>query len=272
MMEPSDQTTSMKLPGCLDDVRIQSLPKSAYYISEFITEEEETHLLDKVRQYHNYATLYCPSLIYCKIANAPKPRWKQLTHRRLQTWPSDLTKNTLLESPLPSWLIEPVISRLHDIPLSASAPEHIFGGSPHRAPNHVLINEYLSGQGIMPHKDGPAYHPVVCTVSLGSSLCLDIYATREDGTRESMPMRRIFQEPRSLLITTDALYTDYMHGIADSTEEVDLTPTTIANWELLRSTSEFVTGQMMRETRTSLTYRDVIKTTSLSKFGMFGKR
>ncbi|RZC83328.1 hypothetical protein C5167_046116 [Papaver somniferum] len=34
--------------------------------------------------------------------------------------------------------------------------------------NHVLINEYLPDQGIMPHQDGPAYFPVVAIISLGS--------------------------------------------------------------------------------------------------------
>ena len=33
-------------------------------------------------------------------------------------------------------------------------------------PNHVLINEYLPGQGILPHTDGPLYVPIVVTISL----------------------------------------------------------------------------------------------------------
>ena len=42
-------------------------------------------------------------------------------------------------------------------------------------PNHVLVNEYLPGQGIMPHTDGPAFFPMVSTVSLGSHTFLDLY-------------------------------------------------------------------------------------------------
>lgn len=42
-------------------------------------------------------------------------------------------------------------------------------------PNHVLINEYLPGQGIMPHEDGPAFYPVISTISLGSHTILDFY-------------------------------------------------------------------------------------------------
>ena len=40
--------------------------------------------------------------------------------------------------------------------------------------NHVLINEYLQGQGIMAHTDGPAYSPVVATISTGSGQILNI--------------------------------------------------------------------------------------------------
>jgi len=207
-----------------------------------------------------------------QIASAPKPRWKHLSHRRLQTWPSDLTKNTLLEESLPKWLVEPVITRLLQLQCSVS-PEggHIFSGSPHRVPNHVLINEYLPNQGIMAHKDGSAYHPVVCTVSLGASLCLDIYGTKSDGTIATEPSWKILQEPRSLLITADELYTEYLHGIAEVDADVNLSPMTVANWDLLRSPEAIIEGRNEREVRISLTYRDVIK---VSKLGgrMFGKR
>lgn len=124
----------------------------------------------------------------------------------------------------------------------------------------------------MPHKDGSAYYPVVCTVSLGASLCLDIYDTKEDGTIGDEPRWKILQEPRSLLITTDDLYTHYLHGIQDVTEDQNLSSETVANWSLLRSVENVVEGRLARELRTSLTYRDVLKVSSLGKFGIFGKR
>jgi len=246
----------ISLPASLEDVRIKTLPSSAFYIADFITEEEEQTLLNKIQ-------------------TAPKPRWKQLSKRRLQIWPSDLIKgNTLLDSPLPDWLQQPIISRILSCPISNTDGErHIFSDSPHGAPNMVLINEYLPGQGIMPHKDGAAYHPIVCTVSLGASLCLDIYGTKEDGTIEKEPRWKILQEPRSLLITTAEIYTDYLHGIAETKEEISLGPETISNWRLLRSPDDVANGKFERQTRTSLTYRDVVKVSKLgSKLGMFGKR
>ena len=125
----------------------------------------------------------------------------------------------------------------------------------------------------MPHKDGAAYYPVVCTVSLGSSLCLEIYESKDDGTTERTPRWRILQEPRSLLITTHEIYTNYLHGIAEITEDIGLGPETVANWNLLRSTDCILGGKCERQTRTSLTYRDVIRVSKLgTKLVMFGKR
>ncbi|CAI0645440.1 unnamed protein product [Colletotrichum noveboracense] len=239
---------AVNLPTTLEDVRITKLPPSAFYVADFISEEEEQAILQK-------------------IADAPKPRWKQLTHRRLQTWPSDLVQNKLIDAPLPPWLQEPVVSRILSLP-RATAPDssNLFTESPHQRPNHVLINEYPPG-------DGPAYHPVVCTISLGASLCLNLYQSKEDGALDPEPVWRILQEPRSLLITTDNLYTDYLHGIADTDEDVELSADTIVNWDLLRSKDHYATGRNVRATRTSLTYRDVMQVSKLgAKFGLFGKK
>lgn len=110
------------LPDSLDQVRISGLPSAAYYISDFITEEEEQSILEKIQ-------------------SAPKPRWKQLTHRRLQTWPSDLVNNKLMDAPLPTWLNEPIVPRLKSIRLTKDTDSSdIFVDSPHQKPNHVLIN------------------------------------------------------------------------------------------------------------------------------------
>ncbi|GAO16935.1 hypothetical protein UVI_02046260 [Ustilaginoidea virens] len=259
------------LPRDLELTKIQGLPSTAYYIPNFVSQQEERVLLDK-------------------IATAPKPRWKQLTRRRLQTWPSDLIRDRLLDAPLPRWLEEPVVSRILSLSCSASIPDddhtieqaitlphHIFARSPHQRPNHVLVNEYSPGVGIMAHKlkwrekskahptqDGSAYWPVVCTVSLGSSLCLNLHRSMDDGALDPTPVWRILQEPRSLLITADDLYTAYLHGIADADEDVDLSPDTIVNWSLLRDPLQYAQGRNHRQTRTSLTYRDVLK---VSKMG-----
>ena len=279
--------------------RIGRLPDRAYYIPEFITNEEERRLLDKVRLQLLPLTLLIVTqlprarggvaastplsvseepertnpvqnsclTLRIKINSVPLPRWTQLSRRRLQTWPSALSKtNTLLAAPLPQWLTTPIIPRLEDLT--------IFSDSPHKMPNHVLINEYQPGQGIMPHEDGAAYHPIVATVSLGAPIILDIYGKRSDDDEESgggtavttqEPRYRVLQESRSLLITAGSMYTDNLHGIAERARDENLGSETICNWDLLADQNSFAAGSYDRETRTSLTYRDVLKVSNLGK-------
>ena len=52
--------------------------------------------------------------------------------------------------------------------------------------NHVLLNEYLAGQGIMPHLDGPMFHPTISTISLGSTAVIKFY--KEQKEDEDMEM------------------------------------------------------------------------------------
>ncbi|KAJ5163436.1 uncharacterized protein N7500_005266 [Penicillium coprophilum] len=236
----------------LEAVRITALPEDAFYISDFITEDEEDWLLQKVK-------------------SAPLPRWTQLSHRRLQTWPSALTKNNaLLASPLPTWLRSPIVEPRFEA-------LRIFDDAPHQAPNHVLVNEYQPGQGIMPHEDGAAYYPLVATVSLGAPIVLNVYHKHAQGDREESditakarrdvvgipdtnrrPQYRILQERRSLLVTRCKMYTDLLHGIEETTRDEDLGPHSICNWELLREREPYQSGWYERKTRTSLTYRDVL--------------
>lgn len=144
----------------------------------------------------------------------------------------------------------------------------------------------------MPHEDGDAYGPVVATVSLGGSLCLDI--THKPGSKEdpefstkdttngsasasrSIIPTRILQEPRSLLITTGKAYRDLMHGISPVEIDEDLNANTVANWNLLTLADEIIQaeGKIKRATRISLTYRDVLKVSSAASkvLGGFGRR
>ncbi|KAL7268516.1 hypothetical protein RUND412_008852 [Rhizina undulata] len=226
----------------LTAARIPALPNSIFYIPNFITPAEESLLLEKIHA-------------------APKPKWTVLSHRRLQTYPGPLSPtNVLLESPLPDWL---------QCPIPRMCTLGIWDSAPHRGPNHVLINEYNPREGIMPHEDGPAYYPMVATVSLGAAIVLDIFQRREGADLRAK--WRILQEPRSLLVTTDQVYTSYLHGIQEHAVDEDLRVETIANWDLLGDPEMFEGGRYERKVRTSLTYRDVLK---VSKVGnkLFGRR
>lgn len=166
---------------------------------------------------------------------------------------------------MPPWLTNPVVDRISALGIFDNAPHGI---------NHCLINEYLPGQGIMPHEDGDAYYPVVATVSLGGSLVLDVAEKRGDAANSEEPPKRwrILQEPRSLLLTTGDAYTDTLHGIAEIAEDVDLSAQTVANWSLLgdRQTIKANGGCNTRTDRISLTYRDVKKVSNVAS-KLFGK-
>ena len=152
--------------------------------------------------------------------------------------------------------------------MPVDSKDNIFHTSPHGAPNHCLINEYLPGQGIHAHEDGDAYHPVVATVSLGSHIVLDIKPKKNDttgGKLGDMQRWRVLQEPRSLLITTGELYTGCLHGIREVEMDEDLGENNIANWNMLGDKTPFAGGQTVREPRVSLTFRDVIRVKKLGK-------
>jgi len=154
----------------------------------------------------------------------------------------------------------------------------VFEGTKHGGYNHVLINEYRAGEGIMPHEDGPAYEPVVATISLGGSIVLDVYEKKseensEDRDEDDGPAVggdvhgrnefrwRILQEPGSLLVTKGEAYRTLLHGISSITSDENLGPETIANWALLGDAEPFLGGVNERTTRVSLTFRDVTRTT-----------
>ncbi|KAL8822396.1 MAG: hypothetical protein Q9191_006869, partial [Dirinaria sp. TL-2023a] len=273
MTESNAPKTDPSSHCSLEPFHIPSLPRSAYYISSFLTAAEETDLLSHIN-------------------SQPQPTWRYLSHRRLQAHPSVLSKsNTLLDQPLPKWLREPIVNRILELRCfrateDAAAPaaggeiegggeegegERVFEKSPHGAPNHVLINEYTPGQGIFPHEDGDAYHPVVCTVSLGSSIVYNVHPKSASGQIEQKPRWRLLQEPRSLLITMGEMYKGCLHSIESVKVDEDLVRGDggVGNWDLLREETKMAVeaegGRSMRETRLSLTFRDVIRVKKLGK-------
>ncbi|CAO2836819.1 unnamed protein product [Amaranthus hypochondriacus] len=179
------------------------------YIPDFINDTEQTQILNHVYQ-------------------APVSKWKTLKHRRLQNWGGVVHEKGLIAQDLPPWLTR-VTQRLYE-------ELGIFPA----APNHVLINEYLPDQGIMPHQDGPAYFPAAAILSLESPVVMNftphVKLSENNGTTESEVGSQnterdavvqsdtpssfsLLLMPRSLLIFKDLAYSDYLHGIDDKTEQ-----------------------------------------------------
>ena len=50
-------------------------------------------------------------------------------------------------------------------------------------PNHVLVNSYAPGQGIMAHEDGPIYFPCACIVSLGEAAIMRFHRKLPEGVQ-----------------------------------------------------------------------------------------
>lgn len=191
-------------------------------------------------------------LIRCIYSAQCTSKWVGLKARRLQQWGGTPTPNGLVDlEPLPAWLeavieglvgagifdavqvrvqwqhvaiatvIEMRIGAYRAVRWSGpSCPEtHVDDASCNaclQRPNHVLINEYLSGQGILPHTDGPSYLPCVATLSLGSD-CIMRYQPRGASTAV---VAEVVLRDRSLVVTTEAAYTDYMHSINPCDEEI----------------------------------------------------
>ncbi|XP_064345344.1 alpha-ketoglutarate-dependent dioxygenase alkB homolog 6 isoform X1 [Camelus dromedarius] len=256
----------------LEPFRVEQVPPVIYYVPDFISKEEEEYLLRQV-------------------FNAPKPKWTQLSGRKLQNWGGLPHPRGMVPERLPPWL-QRYVDKVSDLSL--------FGGLP---ANHVLVNQYLPGEGIMqpqiptkhspscpqlgsptftpegggcgllpcpalvpppqPHEDGPLYYPTVSTISLGSHTMLDLYEPRQpeddDPTEQPrpppQPATSLLLEPRSLLVLRGTAYTSLLHGIAparvDVLDAASLPPNAAA------CPSAQPGARLARGTRVSLTIRRV---------------
>ncbi|KAF9321642.1 Alpha-ketoglutarate-dependent dioxygenase alkB 6 [Podila horticola] len=235
----------------ISDGKVPGAPDSIYYLPDFISVEEEQTLINKV-------------------LTAPKPKWVHLKNRRLQNWGGIVMNNGMIAESLPAWLTN-LYPRFQE--------SGVFDGlhPTLNEPNHCLVNEYFAGQGILPHKDGPAYLPTVATVSLSSHCILEFYKCPADSepemdkpsnSRSQNPEFSILVQPRSLLVLKEDVYKTYMHGIRETTVD------NVAQGNILNlaeampgvNLSEARAQRLERGTRISLTFRIVEKTKSGKKF------
>ncbi|KAK0399873.1 hypothetical protein QR680_003253 [Steinernema hermaphroditum] len=229
----------LKTVKSANDFVVKKAPSTIRYIPNFITEAEEELLLK-----HVYAT--------------PSPKWKQLLNRRLQNWGGAVNeKGMVADGPLPQWLSD-TIDKIVAVPDTFSVE---------RRPNHVLLNEYESGQGIMPHTDGPAYFPLISTISLGSHTLLEFYEKGDPMENLELSKRYVgsmLVERRSLLLINGSAY-DLHHGIAErSSDTIDDTVFN-ADESTLNKTFE-------RGTRISLTIRHCPKVSKFNLQKLLGRR
>uniref|UniRef100_A0A3Q3H2C3 AlkB homolog 6 n=1 Tax=Labrus bergylta TaxID=56723 RepID=A0A3Q3H2C3_9LABR len=212
---------------------VDDAPPTVRYVPDFISEDEEAYLLQQVYK-------------------SPKTKWTQLSGRRLQNWGGLPHPKGMLAEKLPDWL-QAYCEKISSL-----------GAFSGKTANHVLVNEYKQGEGIMPHEDGPLYHPTVTTISLGSHTLLDFYApisSLEDGeddgapqTEENRFLLSLLVKPRSLLILQDEMYQRLLHGIRPRSQD------TLTDKVVNLSAAGALQGETLtRGTRVSLTIRHVPK-------------
>ena len=127
--------------------------------------------------------------------------------------------------------------------------------------NHVLVNQYQAGEGIMAHSDGPAYAPIVSTITTGSGQVLRLL----DPTDRNHPLARVYLEPRALNVLYGQSYSQLLHEIEPlAADHID---TTLANIGLL--SPHIVNRTVERKKRVSFTFRQVKNSVKRPKFIKF---
>ncbi|RXK37414.1 hypothetical protein M231_05314 [Tremella mesenterica] len=247
-----------------DHFRVKNIPPAAYYVPDFITRDEEGFLVKR-------------------LGETPQPKWKTMSSgRRLHYWGELLfdfatqhstnlcaggnvsKKGVLLPEPLPDFL--------------TAFPDII-----------QRIETFLD--------HGPAFRPLVVTLSLGSHTVLDLHqylsytspsppmtATPSSDLQDStegrpiaaVPFAHLLLMPRSLLVLSSSLYASHLHGISARTEDFVSSSSSpvsasasggvvIANAELIGDPEvgdalrDAGSWRGIRGTRTSLTFRHAEK-------------
>ncbi|CAO3567251.1 unnamed protein product [Mortierella alpina] len=104
------------------------------------------------------------------------------------------------------------------------------------SPNSIIVNEYETGQGIMPHVDAPKlFGSTITAVSLLSACVMTFQHVKEPHR-----IHRVLLPRRSLVVMNGASRYEYKHGIS-------------------KDLVEYVDGlEIVRSRRVSITYRDML--------------
>ena len=138
-------------------------------------------------------------------------KWTRLKHARRRV--------ALFDGTLSSYVLPPILQRISNTLVSIGA----FSSS--NPPNHVLVNEYQPGEGIMPHTDGPAYESRTATISLGGSDVIFKFRPRQHFkahencasklAHTTKKLEVILHGNGSLIVFQDRAYLEHTHEIAE---------------------------------------------------------
>ena len=165
---------------------------------------------------------------YCvQRIDAAESEWRNDLSRRVQHygWRYDYKARAITPDmhigTLPDWLAQ-VAQKLYD-------ETGLFD----RAPEQVIVNEYLPGQGIATHIDHPGFGPTVCMVSLLDDWKMDFSENWKDKSPALL-------QKGSCVLLTGPSRDIWQHGIAPRKSE------------LLEN------GRRPRQRRLSMTFRTVL--------------
>lgn len=200
------QEVTISPSGTLNDLEGLAAIKGLSYIPGYLSEVEAADLWQAIT----------------------KSPWLSDIKRRVQHygWKYDY-KNRFIDyssflGPLPEWA-QPIANRLYR------------DGYLSKIPDQLIVNEYLSGQGIANHVDcKPCFENTIISVSLGSCCLMDFINL---GSRRKI---EALLEPCSLLVISDEARYEWSHGIQ------------------ARKTDQFSGNRYERGLRISLTFRNVI--------------
>ena len=112
-----------------------------------------------------------------------------------------------------------------------------------KIPDQVIVNEYLSGQGISPHIDcEPCFEDTIISLSLGSP-CMMHFTAKDYDMRSKQQKEKAFHlwlQPRSILILKGEARYKWLHCIRPRHSDI------------------IDKNKVKRRTRVSLTFRNVI--------------
>ncbi|KAI9272898.1 hypothetical protein BDA99DRAFT_278717 [Phascolomyces articulosus] len=181
-------------------------------IQDFVTQEEETLMIETIDKNQ-----------WCGLGISPNPELKRRTQQYGHLFSYRYRKVLEELGPLPEFSGQ-VVQRIMEHELMPNTP------------NHLLVNEYNLGQGIMPHTDAPTlFGPAILSLSLLSA-CVMKFTHVETGHTVDILLPRL----SIVVMRGDSRY-KYKHSISKDHIETASDGTTI-----------------QRDRRVSLTFREII--------------
>ncbi|RHZ88525.1 hypothetical protein Glove_22g21 [Diversispora epigaea] len=219
-------------------------------IEDFITKDEEKDLIKKI-----------DSNEWCGLGIPPNPEMKRRTQHYGYEFSYRYRKimNHLGSFPdFINFLIQRFINQNIINNINNNINDNIKD-----IPNMCIINEYMAGQGIMPHTDSPSlFGPVILSLSLLSP-CLMKFEHKDFADKSEVVLLR----PRSLVIMTKSSRYDYKHSISKDLIEYFFNNSNNNNDNYNGGNDNQLNcrEEIIRSRRISLTFRTIIENNSYSE-------